>query len=77
MNDCLMATSCDGTTGAVSLIAAGGLWVWSIVDAGRAARRTNAKHAATTSLILEPTRIPVAFGDDRTAVRLGLRISTR
>jgi hypothetical protein len=61
----------------VSLIAAGGLWVWSIVDAGRAARRTNAKRAASVSLVLEPTRIPVALGDDRTAVRLGLRISTR
>jgi hypothetical protein len=47
-----------------------------IVDAGRAARRTNARRAARTSLILEPTRLPDALGDDRTAVRLGVRIST-
>ena len=67
---------CGNTTAAVTLIATGGLWVWSIVDAGRAARRTNAKRTASASLILEPTRIPVALGDDRTAVRLGLRITT-
>ena len=59
----------------VTLIAAGGLWVWSIVDAGRAARRTNAKRARA-SLILEPARLPDAHGADRTAVRLGARIST-
>lgn len=71
-------STCGRSTGeTVSLIAAGGLWVWSIVDAGRAARRTNAKHAASASLILEPTRFPVARGGDRTAVRLGLRITTR
>jgi hypothetical protein len=68
---------CGRTTAeTVSLIAAGGLWVWSIVDAGRAARRTNAKRAATVSLLIEPTRIPATFGGDRTAVRLGLQIST-
>lgn len=66
----------QSTAETMSLIAAGGLWVWSIVDAGRAARRTNAKHAARASVILEPTRIPAALGDDRTAVMLGLRIST-
>lgn len=59
-----------------TVIATGALWTWSIVDAGRAARRTNAKRAARTSLILEPTRMPVANGVDRTAVRLGLQIST-
>jgi hypothetical protein len=31
-----------------TVIATGGLWVWSIVDAGRAARRTNAKLARRT-----------------------------
>jgi TM2 domain-containing membrane protein YozV len=62
---------------AVTLIAAGGLWVWSIVDAGRAARRTNAKRAARTSFLLEPARIPVAPHSDRAAVRLGVRVSTR
>ena len=67
---------CRSATLTVSLIAAGGLWVWSIVDAGRAARRTNAKRTARTSLILEPTRLPDAVGDDRTAVRLGVRVST-
>jgi hypothetical protein len=71
-------TDCGGSTAeTVSLVAAGGLWVWSIVDAGRAARRTNAKRAASASLILEPTRIPVARGDDHSGVRLGLRITTR
>ena len=71
-------TSCGRSTAeTVSLVAAGGLWVWSIVDAGRAARRTNAKRAASASLILEPTRIPVARGDDHTGVRLGLRITLR
>lgn len=59
----------------VTLIAAGGLWVWSIVDAGRAARRTNAKRAARASLVLEPTRT-TPLGEDRNAVRLGVRIST-
>jgi hypothetical protein len=59
----------------VSLIAAGGLWAWSIIDAGRAARRTNAKRART-SLIVEPTRRSTALGDDRNAVRLGVRIAT-
>jgi hypothetical protein len=81
--DCLENTSwfaqsdCDGGAAAtVGLIAAGGLWVWSIVDAGRAARRTNAKRAARASLIIEPARTPATLGGDRTAVRLGLRIST-
>jgi hypothetical protein len=60
----------------LSLIAAGGLWAWSIFDAGRAARRTNAKRAANVSLLIEPRRIPGAPGDDRAAVRLGVRIST-
>lgn len=64
------------TAGWATVIATGALWTWSIVDAGRAARRTNAKRAARTSLILEPTRMPVANGGDRTAVRLGLQIST-
>ena len=59
-----------------TIIAASGLWVWSIVDAGRAARRTNAKLARRTSLILEPAAIPVANGGDRAAVRLGVKIST-
>jgi hypothetical protein len=59
-----------------TIIATSGLWVWSIVDAGRAARRTNVKRAAPVSLILEPTRIPVEIGD-RTGVRLGLQIGTR
>ena len=59
-----------------SFIAAGGLWVWSIFDAGRAARRTNAKRAASVALVIEPTRIPVALGDDRTAVRLGVQLAT-
>jgi hypothetical protein len=59
-----------------TIIATGGLWVWSIVDAGRAARRTNAKRARSTSLILEPTAIPAANGGDRAAVRLGVKIST-
>ena len=59
-----------------TIIATGGLWVWSIVDAGRAARRTNAKLARRTSFLLEPTRIPVANGGDRAAVRLGVQIST-
>jgi TM2 domain-containing membrane protein YozV len=63
------------TAGWATLIATGGLWGWSIVDAGRAARRTNAKAARRTSLILEPTAIPVANGGDRAAVRLGVRIS--
>jgi hypothetical protein len=68
---------CGSTTAeTVSLIAAGGLWVWSIVDAGRAARRTNAKRAASVSLLIEPTRSPAALGADRTAVRLGLQITT-
>ena len=79
-SDCFMQDSgkCDGgaAVGVVAVIATSGLWVWSIVDAGRAARRTNAKRAAGTSLILEPTRIPTALGDDRAAVRLGVRIST-
>jgi hypothetical protein len=71
-------SDCGRSTGeTVSLIAAGGLWVWSIVDAGRAARRTNAKRAASASLILEPAHIPVARGGDHTGVRLGLRITTR
>jgi hypothetical protein len=68
---------CGRTAETVTLIAGGGLWVWSIVDAGRAARRTNAKRAASASLILEPTRFPVARGGDHTGVRLGLRITTR
>ena len=77
LNELFSSEPCGRTAQTVSLIAAGGLWVWSIVDAGRAARRTNTKRAATTSLLLEPTRIPVALGTDRTAVRLGVRVSTR
>ena len=57
-----------------TIIATGGLWVWSIVDAGRAARRTNAKLARRTSLLFEPTRVPMANGGDRAAVRLGVRL---
>ena len=78
MSECFMTDvpgRCGETTAAVTLIATGGLWVWSIVDAGRAARRTNAKRTGSTSLILEPTRIPVPTGEDRTAVRLGVRIT--
>lgn len=79
--DCLAGGSFDQPCGrstvlTVSLIAAGGLWAWSIFDAGRAARRTNAKRAASSSLIIQPTHIPAALGDDRTAVRLGVRIRT-
>lgn len=79
LSDWFLSAQADcGTPAAltVSLIAAGGLWAWSIFDAGRAARRTNAKRAAGASLIIEPTRIPATPRDDRTAVRLGLRIST-
>lgn len=60
----------------LALIAAGGLWVWSIFDAGRAARRTNAKRAARVSPVIEPTHNPAALGDNGTTVRLGVRIST-
>ena len=76
----LLSTTEDcgsNTAETVTLIAAGGLWVWSIVDAGRAARRTNAKRAASASLLLEPTRLPSSLGRDRTAVRLGVRLTTR
>jgi hypothetical protein len=79
LSDCFMTDQpgCGGSPEVtVSLIAAGGLWIWSIADAGRAARRTNAKRAAS-SLILEPTRIAAAHGGDHTGVRLGLRITTR
>lgn len=34
--------------GWATIIATAGLWTWSIVDAGRAARRTNAKRARST-----------------------------
>jgi hypothetical protein len=82
IDDCVVElfseSDCGRSTGeTVSLIAAGGLWVWSIIDAGRAARRTNAKRAARTSLIVTPTRLPTALGDARTGVRLGVRISSR
>ena len=71
------AADCGPSTAVtVTLIAAGGLWAWSLFDAGRAARRTNTKRAARASVVLEPTRIPAAHGDDRTAVKLGVRIST-
>jgi hypothetical protein len=60
----------------LALIAAGGLWVWSIFDAARAAQRTNAKRAARVSPVIEPTRKPDAHGDNRSAVRLGVHIST-
>jgi hypothetical protein len=64
------------TVGWATVIATGGLWTWSIIDAGRAARRTNAKRARSTSLLVEPVRMPVAHGGQRTAVRLGIRIGT-
>jgi hypothetical protein len=70
-------SDCDRTRPLrISGIVAGGLWLYSIFDAGRAAQRTNAKKAGRTSLLLEPTRMPVANGGDRGAVRLGLQIST-
>ena len=70
-------SDCDRTRPLkISGIVAGGLWLYSIFDAGRAAQRTNAKKTGRTSLLLEPTRMPVANGGDGGAVRLGLQIST-
>lgn len=60
----------------ISGIVAGGIWLVSIFDAGRAAHRTNAKLARRTSLILEPATLADANGADRGAVRLGLQIRT-
>lgn len=54
-----------------------GVWAWSIVDAGRAARRTNAKRGLTASLMVVPTRSSLAAGRPTGGIRLGLAFSYR
>ncbi len=48
---------CTGSSAAenITLGAFFGLWAWSFYDAGRAARRTNAKRGIVASLIIAPT----------------------
>ena len=57
----------------LALVAGAGVWAWSIVDAGRAARRTNARHGLS-AVIFEPVRLPDARHHDRPALRIGLSL---
>jgi hypothetical protein len=61
---------------AVTVVALG-FYGWSIYDAGRAARRTNARRGLRASLILAPVRSPVSSVRDGRAVRLGMSFATR
>jgi hypothetical protein len=61
----------------VVAVAALGLYGWSIYDAGRAARRTNAKHGLKGALVLEPARAPTSATRDGRVVRVGLSFATR
>jgi hypothetical protein len=65
------------TIGLVTSVAALGLWGWSIYDAGRAAKRTNASRGVRTSLIVAPVGPPSLGGARRPGVTLGLSFPTR
>ncbi len=61
----------------VALVAAAGLWAWSIYDAGRAARRTNAKRRLRVSPVLTPGWLPARGRERRPALVVGLSLSVR
>ena len=54
-----------------------GVWAWSIVDAGRAAGRTNAERGLSASLMLVPTRSSSVPGRPTRRVELALAFSYR
>jgi hypothetical protein len=73
----LRSTECASSHAEDALpVAMLGLWGWSIYDAGRAARRTNAKRGLQASLILAPQRSRDAAGGVR-GVKLWLSIAVR
>lgn len=85
VGDCLGSVYADAdeacgsydTIGTVTTVAALGLWGWTIYDAGRAARRTNASRGFRTSLIVAPVGPPSLGAARRPGVTLGLSFATR
>ena len=53
-----------------------GLWGWSIYDAGRAARRTNAKRGVQVATLVAPAMVTARNARRARALRLGLTITT-
>ncbi len=82
VGDCLShysaGTDCgDDPMATVAAFAGVGVWGWSIHDAGRAARRTNARRRGGLSLITHPVGVSIAARRDRPGVELGLTFVTR
>ena len=62
---------CSSTTlDILTAAAVAGVWGWSIVDAGRAARRTNARRLRVTGMLVERT----SLADSRPVTRVGFRV---
>lgn len=55
-------------------VATGGVWVWSIVDAGTTAKRTNRRRGFAA---VENARLLLVADSRRPGVRIGLSIATR
>ena len=78
VDDLFQTEECGSNSGATALaVVAGSVWVWSIYDAGRAARRTNARRGLRPSVILEPARTTTLAGRNGRGVRVGLSFATR
>lgn len=92
--DCMVDLTSDSTTdelcesSAVENVGSAvllGIWGWSIVDAGKAANRTNRRlveasklaQLARVPLTVQLSRRPTASGDDARAVNVGLRFNLR
>jgi TM2 domain-containing membrane protein YozV len=78
--DCFNFTNDPCDTPALPYVWVGatlGLWGWSIYDAGRAAQRTNAKHASRIVTFVAPAMLSATHGRSVPGLRLGLTIATR
>ncbi len=78
--DCLSTLSDDrcGRQADVALVAAIGVWAWSIYDAGRAAQRTNAKRRQQrVSPIVTPVGPKRTGEGSRRALKVGLSVWIR
>ena len=77
--DCFNFTNDPCDTPALPYVWVGatlGLWGWSIYDAGRAAERTNAKHAPRIVTYVAPAMLSSTRGGSVPGLRVGLTIAT-
>jgi hypothetical protein len=63
---------CSSTTlDIITAVAVAGVWGWSIVDAGRAARRTNARRVRLTGVVFDRTSQPGFPSTTRIGLQVG------